>query len=339
MLIKRDIDSLNKDGLRFQEFDGSRITILGGTGFVGLWLLQALHEFSRNFDYKIEIRVATRNLKRAHKILNNELGMNIKITEVDFVEAPMCLEEADFFINGATPSVRKTGLDNGNLVYLSALNSSLSIIQSAKEYRNNPRVVNLSSGIVNGPQKLSERNKTEIPISHQKDYKNGYLNAKIDSEAVIANAATNGLIQSISPRLYTFMGPGLTMNEHFAVGNFLRDGLKGDQITLTGNPETTRSYMYPTDLTTWIFSSLLNPKNIDANIGSERAVSMFDLANIVSDLTSKKGIRLIGQNKMASNYVPSTLHFRTNYDVREEISILDGFDRWIEWLACNSVGD
>jgi len=333
VLIKRDIDSLMKDGLRFREFDGSKITILGGTGLIGLWLLQMLQQLSWNFGYKIEVRVTTRFPRRAHKILNNDLNLNVEIAEVDFVKGPICLEEADFFINGATPSLKKTGLDDDRAVYLSGLNSSLSITQSAAKYGNKPRVVNLSSGIVYGPQKLSEQNKIEVPISHRIESEYGYLNAKIESELILSNAIAIGLVQSISPRLYTFMGPGLAMDEHFAIGNFLRDGLRGDQITLTGNPETTRSYMYPTDLTIWILSSLLNPKNIDTNIGSEIVVSMFDLANTVSDLTSKKGIRIIGQDKIASNYVPSTLQFRTNYDVRQEIPMLDGFDRWIEWLS------
>lgn len=331
MLIKKDIDSLLTNGSTFKEFDGAQITILGATGFVGRWLVLALNECGSNFGFSTEITVITRNARSAQKLFPKSVGMKIKISEFDFAIGETQLEKSDFFINGATPSVKKTGIQNSEAVFASSVNASNSIIRSANKHKNNPKVVNLSSGIVYGSQVLSERNQSERPIVIKSNSPSGYLNAKIASELIFSEASDVGLVNSISPRLFAFAGPGIALDEHFAVGNFLRDGLQGKEIVINGNPSTLRSYMYPTDLTTWILTALMNPKNLSFNIGSEFPVSMYHLAHQISELTSKKGVRVLGEDQVASNYVPSTSAFRENFKVSQLVTLSDGIERWIQW--------
>jgi nucleoside-diphosphate-sugar epimerase len=332
LLIKEDIDSLLSSGYSFQEFDGAVITILGGTGFIGQWVIQALHEYGLSYGFSSEIRVITRNSDAARKLFHGELSQQLKFLEFDFTTGSIDLEESDFFINGSTPSTRRTGIDNGEAVYSSTLNAAESIIQSAKKYRNKPKVVNLSSGIVYGQQEMTEGNQPETSVSSQPNSQSGYLNAKLASEVVFSEASVAALVTSISPRLYAFAGPGIVLDEHFAVGNFLRDGLLGEPIRISGNPATLRSYMYPTDLTRWILFALLHPKDVNVNIGSESSITMFELASLISDLTSKKGVEIFDKNSVPSNYVPSTSRFREMYGVSQQIDLNMGIERWIKWL-------
>jgi nucleoside-diphosphate-sugar epimerase len=333
MLIKKDIDSLLTSGCTFNEFDESRITILGGTGFVGTWLVQALNQFSQNFGFSPQITVITRNARKAHELFIEKLGIKIKISEFDFAIGTTELEKSDFFINGATPSVVKTGIHNSEAVFASSVNASRSIIRSAKKHQNMPRVVNLSSGIVYGPQPLSETNQPERPILIKTNSQSGYLDAKIASELVFSEASDIGLVSSISPRLFAFAGPGIALDAHFAVGNFLRDGLQGKEVVIRGNPATVRSYMYPTDLATWVLNALINPKNYDFNIGSEFPIRIYDLAHQISELTSRKGVIVLGDDEIASNYVPSTSGFRKQFGVTEQVTLSDGLERWIQWSS------
>ena len=332
MLIKKDVDSVLESGGRFQEFDSATITILGGTGFIGRWLVQALHEYRLNFGIVSEIIVVTRNSKVAHTLFAEELDIPVKVLEFDFTSNSLELEKSDYFLNGATPSRKKTGLEDSDAVFTSSVNASKSIIQSATKYGNKPRVLNLSSGIVYGSQALSVKNQSERPISLQPEAQSGYLNAKLASEKLFSDATKAELINSISPRLFAFAGPGIALDEHFAVGNFLRDGLEGRPITISGSPLTARSYLYPTDLVVWILTALLHPKNLDVNIGSELPVTMLELASLISELTSRKGIRILDSDVVASNYVPSTSCFRENFSVSQQIGLNQGLERWIEWL-------
>lgn len=332
MLIKKDIDLLLESGSKFQEFNGAAITILGGTGFIGRSVVQALHEYRLNFGILSEITVITRNLKAAHSLFAEEFGIPVKVVEFDFAAGSTDLEKSDFFINGATPSTVKTGLKDSDTVFTSSVNASNSIIRSALKHGNKPRVLNLSSGIVYGPQKLSVRNQREELISLRHNSQSGYLDAKILSEKVFFDADTAGLVDAISPRLYAFAGPGIALDEHFAVGNFIRDGLRGEPVKIKGSPETLRSYMYLTDLITWILTALLKPKNLNVNIGSESPLTMHELATLVSQLTSNKGVRILDRNAIATNYVPSTSCFRENFGVAQQIDLDQGLERWIEWL-------
>jgi nucleoside-diphosphate-sugar epimerase len=87
--------------------------------------------------------------------------------------------------------------------------------------------------------------------------------------------------------------------------------------------------MYPTDLTIWILSALLNPKDHNVNVGSEIPIKMFDLANLISDMTSRKGVRILNETEIASNYVPSTSFFREAYGVSETVTLEKGLQHWI----------
>jgi dTDP-glucose 4,6-dehydratase len=338
MLIKSDIDLLLSSGRTFQEFDGSKITILGGTGFIGQWLVQALREFENSFGFAAEISVITRDMKAARALFANFDCPTPEFIEFDFATGSIDLDISDFFVNGATPSRKITGLENSDAVYTSTVNASESIIRSAIKHGNRPRILNLSSGIVYGPQDLNVSNQTEGPISLKPDSRSGYLNAKLASEAIFSESVAAGIANSISPRLFAFMGPGIALNEHFAVGNFLRDGLNGEPIAIQGSPSTMRSYLYPTDLVIWILSALLNPKDLNVNIGSEMPVNMLELASLISDMTSKKGVRVVNDDKVASCYVPATAAFRDNYGVSETVNLETGLAHWIEWLTTSKRG-
>ena len=68
MLIERDVNSLLMSEHTFQEYNDSTITLLGGTGFIGMWLIEALHVYARNYSFSSKITVITRYPKNAHKI-------------------------------------------------------------------------------------------------------------------------------------------------------------------------------------------------------------------------------------------------------------------------------
>lgn len=332
MLAKKDIDLLLSNGRTFQDFNGSEVTILGGTGFIGHWLINALDVFSSSFGFSTRVTVITRNSKKAQEIFADKIGVPLKFVEYDLASAPIELDRSDFFINGATPSKKKTGYGNSDAVYSSTVNASNSIIQSAIKYKNIPKVLNLSSGIVYGQQDIEMSNRFEGLVSLKPDSQSGYLNAKLAAELIFSNALNFGLIESISPRLFAFAGPGIALDEHFAVGNFLSDGLQGKPIAIKGNPGTLRSYMYPTDLTIWILTALLNPKDHNVNIGSEAPITMFDLANLISDMTSRKGVRILNETEVPSNYVPSTAFFREAYGVSEAVTLEKGLQYWMTAL-------
>jgi len=323
------IDSFQ--GLNTSKLHNKSICILGGTGFIGSWLVSSLHNLDRFYDLNLSITVYTRDTAAA---LNKFAGVKhnrLTIKEHDFLNGAINLGVFDYFINGATPTSSKPGLHTENIFLHPTLNAVQSIITTAKNEQNIPKVLNLSSGAVYGSQPIEVSHRAEKQVDMPEDA-DDYQRAKFLSEQELTNPNVLEILSPISPRLFAFYGPGLPLGQHFAIGNFMRDGLSGRPIRILGNPNTRRSYLYPTDLVTWLLKSMLDPKPGYFNIGSENSVSMAELANLISEITSMKGVEVAKPETPPNNYVPSTTGFRSEFDVKETVSLTSGLLRWKSWL-------
>jgi N-acetylneuraminate synthase len=112
-----------------------------------------------------------------------------------------------------------------------------------------------------------------------------YGEAKRASETLAALYAARHGFAVINTRCFAFVGPGLALDGHFAVGHFLRAALLGKTIELTSTGTAVRSYLYSADLAVWLMSLLLNaPAGSTVNVGSPQRTTILELANRVRDL-------------------------------------------------------
>jgi len=320
------------DDVNISRFHESKVCLLGGTGFIGTWLVNSLNYLSLTKEIDLELTIFTRDKRAALNKFPHTSFKRLRIEQVDFSLGTFDLGMHDFFVNGATPTSTKPGINSKEIFYSPTINAIDSIIQSAIRYGNCPRVLNLSSGAVYGDQPLDLMLRPEGPAKTLEVSDDDYRASKIVSEEMLTTANDQKILKATSPRLFTFYGPGLPINQHFAIGNFIQDGLNGVPIRVNGNPTTRRSYMFPTDLVSWLLKSILDPKDKYFNIGSEISISMLELATLVSDLSSRNGIELLNPETSANNYVPRTELFRTTHDVKENIELESGLTSWIKWL-------
>jgi dTDP-glucose 4,6-dehydratase len=112
----------------------------------------------------------------------------------------------------------------------------------------------------------------------------------------------------------------------------MRDALKGKSIKILGNPETIRSYMYPTDLLNALLKILVDPNLSAINIGSKQPRTLLDTAIAVSEIFDNCPIEVVDNNESASSYYPLTDYLETKYEFKERISFSDGLEKWRKWL-------
>ena len=332
MISISDFADSTLNGIDISKFSQTNICILGGTGFIGSWLAESLDYLSAIHGVELKVTIFTRDKSAALRKFPHSAFKSLTMEEFDFSLGSHDLGMYDFFINCATPTSTKPGINSREIFYLPTINATSSIISSAKKYGNCPRVLNLSSGTIYGDQPLDMKLRPEGPAKTLEVSDDDYRASKIVSEEMLSTANDQKFLKATSPRLFTFYGPGLPINKHFAIGNFIQDGLNGTPIRVLGNPSTQRSYMFPTDLVSWLLKSIQDPKNDDFNIGSESSISMLELAILVSELTSKKSVELLKPETPANNYVPSTRFFRSVHQVKENTGLEEGLIQWIKWI-------
>ena len=138
---------------------------------------------------------------------------------------------------------------------------------------------------------------------------NAYGVAKRAAEHLCALYAERHGLEIIVARCFAFVGQDLPLDVHFAIGNFIRDALWGDEIVVQGDGTAVRSYMDQRDLADWLMTLLLHGKPGEAyNVGSDRAISIAELAYLVRDVVSPgKPVRILGKavgNAERNRYVP-----------------------------------
>jgi dTDP-glucose 4,6-dehydratase len=112
----------------------------------------------------------------------------------------------------------------------------------------------------------------------------------------------------------------------------MRMGLLKKPIVIKGSPSTTRSYMYPTDLTVWLLNILVNPSLVPTNVGSTHSVTMSEIALTISKLFGTKVIMNESSIIPPTHYVPNCENSREGRKLSEEVSFEQGLIRWKNWL-------
>ena len=313
------------------QYQETKILIYGGTGFIGSWLTSGLLHSSAVLDLNLKITVVTRDEKAARIKLADVLGENLSFVQHDFAFSPLTdFFEADYIFQGATPTRVSTGSDIPANLLNASINAANHAIQCKSSRFEVPRAVHLSSGAIYGPQSMENPHRSEDDeVANELD---AYGQAKAATDRVFQDALIDGKIRFQSPRLFAFAGPLLQLDAHFAVGNFVLDGVLGKPISVKGNPNTLRSYMYPSDLISALLVIATHQEYLDLNIGSEEAISMSDLALLVSNLTSQKGVIYTNPSLTPSNYVPSISRLKSILPNYTFLTLDESLRRWIDWI-------
>lgn len=118
-------------------------------------------------------------------------------------------------------------------------------------------------------------------------------------------------LETVIARCFAFVGPDLPLDGHFAIGNFIRDALAAERITVTGNGAPVRSYLYQQDLAEWLMTLLLRGRARTAyNVGSDEAITIGELALLVRDILAPRKTVMISEalpptGMPGMHYVPS----------------------------------
>ena len=311
-----------------------KLFLSGGTGFFGKWFLHAFLHINRILQLDSTITV----LSRAPEKFINENTCFAELEELHLIMGDIRSfvlpnNSYDYLIHAATPASAKLAAENPDEMYSIIVDGTKHVLDFAK-HTGVKKILLTSSGAVYG---IQPPDLTHISENYLPDPVTTYGIGKLESERLCIESG----IDTAIARCFAFVGPFLPLDIHYAIGNFIRDALEGNTITVKGDGRPYRSYLYAADLMVWLWTILLEGVPGTAyNVGSENAVSIAELAKIVSEyFTPKTKIQILGKSNndvAAPRYVPDTSKAHNELNLRQSLLRDDGIQRTIEWRKKNN---
>lgn len=317
-----------------------RVFITGGTGFFGKWLLYSLVDIARKNSLNFEVTVLSRNpdsFLKKHPILQQQPFLKFVSGEVRSFTFPS--GNFDYLIHGATEASLKLSEESPTLMFDVIVEGMRRVLEFAEKAKVK-RFLNLSSGAVYGAQTMAKVPESFMGGPNPLATSSCYAEGKRAAELLGNLISTRAGFEVVHARCFAFVGPYLPLDTHFAIGNFILSCLKGEGINIKGDGTPFRSYLYPTDLVTWLFTLLFKGQNQMAyNVGSEKGISIRDLAQKVAQIYSRhyKGSVKIKVSKKAkkgikvSRYVPSSKKIQKELGVKQTVDLAEAIRRTFEF--------
>ena len=340
-LAKHDLEMIcDSTESHWKCFRNQQLFITGGTGFFGRWMLESLLAANHRFGLNTRATVLTREpAKFRNSCPHLADHPAITLLQGDVQAFPFPKGEFPFVIHAAADvsSARGHGrADHSNLL-AATFNGTRRTLDFASSHGTR-RFLMVSSGAVYGSQPLSLSHIPETytgapdPCLPQSAYGEG----KRASEALCAAYSAPGDLECAIARPFAFVGPHLALDQGFAIGDFIRSALASQPITIRGDPNTMRSYLYAADLAVWLWTILSRAAPLRPyNVGSDRAISIASLAEEVTSVLCPGlpvQIALGSQPGAArSQYVPATKRSTDELGLRQTIFLRDAIRRTAEW--------
>ena len=256
-----------------------RILVTGGAGFLGSHLCKKLLEM------KNEV-ICLDNLYTGKKsnianLLNN---VNFEFIRHD-ITFPIYLE-VDEIYNLACPASPLHYQYNPVKTVKTSVHGAINMLGLAK--RVNAKIFQASTSEVYGDPEISPQNEKYWGRVNPIGVRSCYDEGKRCAETLFFDYHRQHNIDIKVARIFNTYGPNMNVEDGRVISNFIVQALKGEDITVFGDGNHTRSFCYSSDLIDGIINFMnLSEKNITGplNIGNQIEFSILNLAHKILEIT------------------------------------------------------
>jgi dTDP-glucose 4,6-dehydratase len=316
---------------------GKRIFMTGGTGFIGRWMLGALADANERLELGVEVDILTRD-PDAFANREPELGAakGFRFVRGDILTMAAAEARYDFVLHAATDASAHLNEHDPLKMFDTIVEGTRRALDFALACKAE-RFFFFSSGAVYGaqPWELTHVPESCIGAPDLTTHRSAYGEGKRAAEMLCTIYARQHGLDIVTARIFALLGPLLSLDTHFAAGNFIRDAMAGKMITVEGAGKAVRSYLYAVDLTAWLWTMLMRaPAGAIYNVGSEESLSIAELGERVARLLGAPGVEILGREDPGWNpgrYVPSTAKIRTELGVTPAVGLDEAIVRTARW--------
>lgn len=337
--LAEDLDHvLAHTGDLWEELRGQKIFITGGTGFFGCWLLESFAWANDHFHLNANALVLTRDyaafLKKApHLATNPAIAFHLgDVRNFTFPDGRF-----PFVIHAATEASAQLNSEDPLLMWDTIIEGTRHTLEFAR-LTGTKKFLFTSSGAVYGKQPPEM---THIPEEYNgapdpTDPNSAYGEGKRAAEMLCAIYAKMFGIQTKIARCFAFVGPYLPLDMHFAIGNFIRDCMRGGPIQIKGDGTSYRSYLYASDLMIWLWTILFCGESSQSyNVGSEKDITIAALAKKIASHFKPAASISMGNiaisGKLPERYVPFHRKITRELGVQQTVDLNEGIRRTLHY--------
>lgn len=328
----------------WEELRGQRVFITGGTGFVGSWLLESFCWANDCLGLGAQAVVLTRDptafgTQAPH--LAHHPAVDLWAGDIRTFAFPA--GRFSHVIHAAADPSLHAAADAALHMFDTLVQGTRRALEFAVQ-AGASKFLFVSSGAVYGRQPDTMSHITEefggAPDSCAAT--SAYGEGKRSAELLCAIFQQQHGLETKIARCFAFAGPYLPVNTYYAIGNFVGAAVRGQPITVTGSPATTRSYLYAADMAIWLWTILSRGvPGRPYNVGSDQAMTMAELAqHVAGQFSPKSEIQFVLQGQTgagANRYIPCTQRAR-ELGLAPTVSFEEALRRYICFVAAQPPG-
>jgi dTDP-glucose 4,6-dehydratase len=257
-----------------------RALVTGGAGFLGSHLCDAL--LAEAWSVVVVDNLLTgRRANLAH--LRNE--PRFEFVEKDICE-PFDVGPVDYVFHFASPASPVDYSNHGIATLKVGSLGTFHALDIARKY-NAKYLVSSTSECYGDPL---EHPQTETYWGHVNPIgpRSVYDEAKRFTEAVTMAYRRYHQVDTRIVRIFNTYGPRLQLNDGRVVSNFMKQALRGEDLTVYGDGRQTRSFCYVSDEIDGFLRLSKSDEHLPVNIGNPKEFTILECAQLVLKVTGSK---------------------------------------------------
>ena len=307
------------------------VLITGGAGFVGSHLIERF--ISKQYNVTVIDNLLTGSKKNLEPFLENDNFTFIDFDVQDHIEISQDLDYVLHLASAASPKAYTqhpiNTLKAGSIGTINTL--GLAKAKGAK-------YLLTSTSEVYGDPQISPQPETYWGNVNPNGVRSMYDEAKRFAEAAVASYNRIYNLDTRIVRLFNTYGPKMKINDGRVVTNFISQAISGEDITIYGSGDQTRSFCFVDDTVLGIIKAMESDSSEVFNIGNPNEITILQLAEKVISLTNSKSsikfVELPEDDPMQRK--PDITKANKKLNWFPEVSLEDGLMKTIEWVE-NSI--
>ena len=307
------------------------VLITGGAGFVGSHLIERF--ISKRYNVTVIDNLLTGSKKNVEPFLEND---NFTFIDFDVQNHIEINQDLDYVLHLASAASPKAYTQHPINTLKAGSIGTINTLGLAKA--KGAKYLLTSTSEVYGDPQISPQPETYWGNVNPNGVRSMYDEAKRFAEAAVASYNRIYNLDTRIVRLFNTYGPKMKINDGRVVTNFISQAISGEDITIYGNGDQTRSFCFVDDTVLGIIKAMESDSSEVFNIGNPNEITILQLAEKVISLTNSKSaikfVELPEDDPMQRK--PDITKANKKLNWFPKVSLEDGLMKTIEWVE-NSI--